>query len=354
MAEALDKSAQNVIWYPGALGDLWNDQMVRGAFVSFLAPEKRGKTYLMMELAFQALRQGRKVAFIQAGDMTERDFLRRMGVYFSRINTKESSCQNRYIPVKDCILNQLDECDRRDRASDFGVFDGGITKQQIRQEITKQEYIEAYKDNPEYVPCRNCPLYKTNGALWYKKLPDCEPLTSTQAINITKRKLGRYAKNFRLSTYANMTLSVQGVDALLQEWRKTEQWIPDVIIIAYADLLVPGIKMEYRHQQNHIWKELRRISQQTNALVITATQADANSYDRDTLTLKNFSEDKRKFAHVTAFWGMNQDKTGREKTLGILRFNELLAREGVMESGKQVAVLQCLDIGRPYLGSFYV
>lgn len=161
-------------------------------------------------------------------------------------------------------------------------------------------------------------------------------------------------KNLRLSTYANSTLSVFDLHNLLADWKRQDGWVPDVIIIDYADLLVPGVKLDYRHQQNHIWKELRRISQETNALVITATQADADSYKRDTISLSNFSEDKRKFAHATAFYGLNQDKDGREKALGVLRINELLIREGGIQSGKQVCILQCLDIGRPYLGSFFI
>ena len=48
-------------------------------------------------------------------------------------------------------------------------------------------------------------------------------------------------------------------------------------------------------------------------LVVTATQADANSYDRTSLKMSNFSEDKRKLAHVTAMYGLNQDPAGREK-----------------------------------------
>ncbi len=352
--EAFNKDLQSVLTYPGALGEMLNEQLIRSGFVAFLAPEKRGKTYLMMELANTALRQNNKVAFIQAGDMTERDFLRREGIYLSGINIKENSCKNRYKPIRDCLLNQLDRCDRKERECDFGVFDGGKTPQQVRQELTRDDYIEALENNPDYLPCRNCPLYKDQGALWYEKLPDVEPLSVKQALLCTKNFMKKRGKNLRLSTYANSTLSVFDLHNLLADWKRQDGWVPDVIIIDYADLLVPGVKLDYRHQQNHIWKELRRISQETNALVITATQADADSYKRDTISLSNFSEDKRKFAHATAFYGLNQDKDGREKALGVLRINELLIREGGIQSGKQVCILQCLDIGRPYLGSFFI
>lgn len=87
-------------------------------------------------------------------------------------------------------------------------------------------------------------------------------------------------------------------------------------------------------------------------MVITATQSDADSYDTDLLKLSNFSEDKRKYSHVTAMFGLNQDKDGREKKLGVLRLNELVIREGEFSSSNEIVVLQYLRGGRAYVGSF--
>ena len=84
---------------------------------------------------------------------------------------------------------------------------------------------------------------------------------------------------------------------------------------------------------------------------MTATQAAASSYKKDTIDLTDFSEDKRKFAHVTAMYGMNQ--TPEEKKLGILRLNELVVRESDFDSTRQVKVLQCLSRGRPLIGSYF-
>ena len=76
--------------------------------------------------------------------------------------------------------------------------------------------------------------------------------------------------------------------------------------------------------------------------MITATQADADSYERDLLTLKNYSEDKRKYGHVTAMYGLNLDKDGREKKLNIMRINEILLREAEYDTKSCVTVLQTL------------
>jgi len=158
---------------------------------------------------------------------------------------------------------------------------------------------------------------------------------------------------FKLSTYANGTLTIGKIKSILSEWKKTDDFVPDVIIVDYADLLEDSTTSDFRHKQNLIWKGLRSLSQEQNSLVLTATQADADSYSKDLLDLKNFSEDKRKYAHVTAFYGLNQDHKGREKKMGLIRVNELLVREGDFDSKTTITILQNLRIGRPFLGSYW-
>ena len=157
----------------------------------------------------------------------------------------------------------------------------------------------------------------------------------------------------KLSSHANGTLSVKQIRAMLSVWEKQDEFVPDLIVIDYADLLI-GETKEFRHLQNEIWKDLRRLSQEKGQpLVVTATQADAASYERNKLTLSNFSEDKRKYSHVTAMYSLNQDTKGREKEIGILRIGELLIREGDFSVGNEVYVLQNLRRGRPVISSFF-
>ena len=141
---------------------------------------------------------------------------------------------------------------------------------------------------------------------------------------------------------------------ILDIWERQDGFVPDVIVIDYADLLAPdgGGVQEFRHKQDQVWKSLRALSQERHVLTVTATQADADSYKKDSLSLSNFSEDKRKLAHVTAQYGLNQDPQGKEKRLGILRVNEIVVREGEFSPDNEVTVLQDLAAGRAYLESF--
>jgi hypothetical protein len=113
-----------------------------------------------------------------------------------------------------------------------------------------------------------------------------------------------------------------------------------------------GKVTEYRHRQDHIWKSLRALSQERHILLLSATQADAESYKKGRLSMSNFSEDKRKLSHVTAQYGLNQDPHNREKKLGILRINEIVIRDGEFSGDNEVVVLQDLATGRPFLESY--
>ena len=352
---AFNASYQSVVKYPGKLGEFWNDQLVRGGFVGLFAPEKRGKTFLLIDMAIRACRQNSNVAFFQAGDMTESQALKRFCIYLAKKPDLDKYSGKFFIPVKDCIYNQLDICDKNIRECDFGVLEGlNYTERTLRTEITKDVIIEQLKDNSDYKPCHNCKEFTRNswGTVWLKEIDVGSPLTVKEAKEKFEQFFIKKKKNFKLSTHANDTLSLQEIKNILTMWEKNDNFVPDMIVIDYADLLITNEKIEQRHKENKIWKGMRGLSQEKHCLVVTASQTDSVSYETDTIKLKNFSEDKRKYAHVTAMYGLNQDKNGREKKLGILRLNKLVVREEEFGSNDYVTVLQSLRIGRPFLTSY--
>ena len=353
--KAFRQAGTPVVKYPRQLGEFWNHQLVKGRLVALMASEKRGKTWWLMDMAMRATRQKVKVGFFQAGDMTEDEQLMRLCIYLTKKSNLDKYSGKMFQPVRDCVLNQLGTCDKEIRECDFGVFEGRSMKE-IRQEVTMEELMEQYKDNPDYRACSNCKEYQYRriGAVWIEEVDSGHPLTVDQAKEAVDRFFIQNSRQFKLSSHANDTLSVKEIEALLDIWERQDDFIPALVVIDYADLLVPdsGI-IEFRHQQNKIWKGLRRISQIRDCLVVTATQSDAASYEQYRLKMKNFSEDKRKYAHVSSMYGLNQDPKDREKEIGVMRINEIVIREGAFKNTNEVVVLQNLKRGRPYLGSFW-
>lgn len=352
---AFNSLAEPLIRYPGKLGEMLNDQLIRGGFVSILSPEKRGKSYWLLDMSMRATYNRCKVALFQAGDMTKDQQIKRISTYLTRLPSNEKYTGTTYIPVADCILNQLDECNKEERRCSFGPFSRGIfSKETMRREITREDLLEALEDYDDYKPCTNCSEFqdKPLGTPWL--VP--RKLTHAVQLEEAQKKVQTFfierGRHFKISTHPNNTLSVGTIKNILARWEREDNFIPDVIAIDYADLLTaPGAK-DMRDSQNLIWKDLRALSQIRDALVLTATQSDAKSYEKSILKNINFSEDKRKNAHVTFMFALNQDKDGREKKLGIMRLNTIVQREGEFDTNTTVTVLHNLNIGQPFLDSY--
>ena len=353
--QAFDEASKPLVTYPGALGQFWNDQMTRDALVSLLAPEKRGKSYMLLDLARRAVTQRLNVAFFQAGDMSEAQQLRRLAIQLKKKSDREEYTGKMYEPVKDCIYNQTDNCNLKVRECDHGVFETEEPMsefERLRNKITQEELIEEYKQNPDYRPCHNCSKFQYNrwGVPWMQEVKVNQPLEKQEAVRAFKDYFVAKKRRFMLSTHANNTLTVSQIHTILDTWYR-QGFVPDVIVIDYADLLISSSNTEFRHKTDEVWRGLRNLSQDRHCLVVTATQADAASYERGLLTPSNFSEDKRKFAHVTACYGLNQDPSGREKQLGIMRINDIMIREG--ETKGVVHALQNLKRGQAVLTSYW-
>jgi len=335
----------SLIKYQRALGSFLNHNLNRGAFIGFMGKAKIGKSNILLDIAFKGLQGHNKVAYFQAGDMNESQQLRRIAIRLAGKSDMRMYCEDMYVPVLDCQYNQLDTCDSDKRQSIHGVFNSS------NEALEYDSLVTAFKDYPDYEPCRNCKDIK--GAPWLKFKKATEPLTFDESISYFDKFTKRYKNNFRLSTYASKTLSIKKINAILKKW-KDEGFIPDIILVDYVDILSVESGLESRHQQNSLWLGLRNISQNVEyntPMVATVTQVASSAYNTELLSENDFSEDKRKFDHLTVMYGLNQ--TPEEKKIGIMRINEILSRESDFDQTRPVKVLQKIQLGKPVITSYY-
>ncbi len=169
--------------------------------------------------------------------------------------------------------------------------------------------------------------------------------------DIMTRRIKSTQSFFKLFVYPAGGASVATIKAAI-ETMSWNNWPPDIVIIDYADLLAPPSGMtEYRHQTNAIWKELRALSQSSHSCLITATQADAKSYDTETLSMKNFSDDKRKWSHVTGGFGINC--TDKDRSRKMQRINWIVRREDDFNPNRFLYTAPCLALANPCVRSFF-
>jgi len=348
IASAFSQKQSSVIKTPKALGEFWDREMCRGAFVAIMGREKIGKTFLLIELAMRAVRFGSKVLFFQAGDMTEEQQLRRIVIWLAKKSDDPRYCNGMWIADLDCWWNLVDECDNSARENSGSPI---FTVDEEESALNYDSLINAAKLNPNHKICHNCEKMKGFPWLFWREAET--PLQEKEAYKYLIR-FGRKTKgSLKILTYPNETLTIREIKNKITFLKRSEGFNPDLIIIDYADILAPDAdfaRLEYRHQQNRIWQRLRSLSQEFNCLVLTATQIKADGYKKSILTMSEFSEDKRKFAHVTAMYGLNQ--TPEEKRIGMIRINEIVVREADFDPLRPVTVLGRLQIGRPVLHSY--
>lgn len=303
LAEALECRPESLLEFErGPMEEFFGAAFCRDALICIQAPEKRGKTFICIDLMCRALAKRSKVAFFETGDLTKNQLTMRWAVRLTSIP---------------------------------------MWKKDIRSGVLVPESITFEREEGN-----QSPVAKVDTRIEHFE----HPITMRDAMRATRqfaRQRG-LSNHLRFSVHPNSGINVAGIDGLLRRWQHEENFVPDVIIIDYADILAAeNSRLEYRHQINETWKALRRLSQEWHACVIAPSQANAASYSAKTQTMGNFSEDKRKNAHVTGTLGLNQEQF--EKKNGIMRLNWTLLRESGWHQDRCLYIAPCFALCQPMM-----
>lgn len=302
VVDTFTENQESIIKYPAGAGQFWGRQLSREGFISYLAPGKRGKTFHMIDMAYRALEQRQKVAFLEIGDLSKRQIIRR---FMSRVANRPFYRTTETRPFRYPIKFSL-------------------------------------KDN---VP-----------KIKHKVIKYDDDLNQEQAWKACERLMKEDVRSlkqsfFQLLAVPNNSLSFNGMRSAIRSLER-RGFVPDVIIVDYIDLFAkpPGYSSaDSREAVNENWKCCRGLSQDMHNLMVTATQGNAKSYKADSLDTDHFSEDNRKFAHVTGMVGISQ--TAPEKEEAIQRLNWLVLREEEYSVTRFCYLANCFGITNPCLRS---
>lgn len=295
--EALTESRQPVIEFAGDLGKFFRQELERDAFIVFMGPEKRGKSFWLLELAVRGLLARRRVAYFVCGDMSRNQVLRRL---CTRIAGKPIRARTVHYPTG------WDE--EAEEATPI------LEKRKFTEPLSWQE-------------------------AW-------------RALQLMQRDQLRTKNSLlKIAAYPAGTLRIKTLDAQLQQWAREGWGAPDIIVLDFMDILDTSGTDDFRHRINQAWIETRGLAQKWHALILSATQASAGSYKKATMDMADFSEDKRKFGHVTGMIGLNQTK--EEKDRGVMRLNWLVLREDEFSISRCIHVAGCPSLARPIVRSSF-
>jgi len=291
---SLEKS-EEMVKFPGALGDFLSDQFKRDNFIAFEGPDKRGKSCWLLEVVWQALKQRRRVLYYALGDMSK-DLVRRR--FYQRVLRRPG--KKRYMEVMVPIEFRSiakDEVDLK-------------RKQETRELVNETDAVKA--------------LEKLAKRISVEEIP------------------------FELVVDGGKVLSAIDIERKVKELSDRGQ-PPDVVVIDYADELAPEpgtAQMQRRDQYEMNWSVMKRIALRFHCLVVTATQTAASAYSNQWVIKKeDFSEDKRKNAKVDGMIGINQRNW--EHRIGVSRLNWVSLRDGHWSENQVVWCAGNLSIACP-------
>lgn len=292
-----ERKVEPLVTLPGAFGTFFAPALQRERLICFEGPTSVGKSWLLQEVGWQAMTQGRRVAFFQVGDLTQDQFGERLLVRAAG-RPFSATAPNRplLVPV-DCLPQTV-----------------GPPEVKYREVRFKK------------------PLDRKRA--WAAARKVAEPWGDGDSL-------------FRLACYPNDTVTIAHLWGVLDGW-KADGWVPDVVVLDYADVLAPlDGRADTRDQINATWKKMKAMTQVFHCLVVTASQTDTDSYTAKVITKKNFSNDRRKNDHVDGMIGINQ--TDAEKQAGCYRLNWVKAREWEYSETQFLYTAGNLALGNPFM-----
>lgn len=291
---------EQIVKYAGDLETFFSNELERDSFVSFCGPQKSCKSHVLIDASWRAMKQRRRVAYFQIGDMTDRQvklrFMARAANHPYRSPNGKWPCRIKF-PVRISTGDDIANVDYEERTF-------------------------------------NAPLDRETAWKACEKVMQ-ESVKSTQS-------------HFKMSCHPNLSVSILDIKSILMSWSH-QNFNPDIVVIDYPDNLSPVNKgeKENRDKVNTTWKLMRALSQNLHCALLVGTQVNAAGFGKKWLDRGNFSEDNRKLSHVTGMVGLNI--TSAEKDKGLMRLNWIVKREGEYNMYRGVHCAGVLGVSNPFL-----
>lgn len=298
-------------------------------------------TWFLMEIAIIALLQRLRVAFISL-EMKKEKMQQR--IYKRLISTAQGKGSILY-PCFDCYRNQEGTCDSVERRGRGDL---------IEKKDGENVFFKKYDSKIDWTPCDICRGRKGGDFVpaashWYISVerPGMDLANVRDYVTSVKESFG---DNLRLKCYPRFSANLEDIERDLDLLEYTENFIPDVIIVDYADILKPENQMGDKLDMiDETWMRLAQIGDKRKALLVTATQSNREAWDAKTTKAKNVGQYFMKFAHVEMAFMLSQ--TPLEKKNNIIRCSVAVSRNEDFNENYQVRILQQLQAGQPLIDS---
>jgi hypothetical protein len=302
-----------------------------------MGPRKRGKSWFLMEASILAVLQGLRVAFFSL-EMSDTGFGMRV---IKRITSLCESPGLFYYPVFDCAKNQDGTCRKSERVNSIRLFERG----------------KESKPKPEFAPkgYRICDICRGTDDFivdtWWVGI-NRDKLTFDSVVKNIEgfETMYGFSTKFRLMVYPAMRANLRTIESDLDKAEEFDGFVPDMIVIDYADILKPEVGQEVSIESTgQTWMSMKGLASDRKCIVLTATQTSRKSGERINVKGTDVAWDIRKMDHVDLAYALSQ--VPREKERGMIRVSVPYFRWGECSDERKVTVLQNLKMGQSLLDS---
>ena len=332
--KAFKESEEGILHIPGYLGEFIGP-LQRGWLIALQGGYKKGKTWWLLDFIINAVMDNLNVAFFSL-EMSQNQIIKRIA---HRVTGLASSEKPQLIPILDCLQNQKDFCHLPERPDQGAVLVDG--------ELVPFEHADAMYKVCTF--CRDMPNSPFIPTSWYERV-EAKPLTTQKMVQVANAFKEAYGNSFKLQVYPRFSANIIDIKHDLDLLESTENFVPDLIVIDYADILKPESNNTAGTQkEDETWIALAQLAGERNALTITPTQITKEGQDAKIIEVKHTARWSGKLGHVDAIYGINQ--TQEEKDRGQQRLNTIMHRHEDFNPLSQCLVLQNFNIGAVHLDS---
>ena len=290
-----DEEHDIIVRFPGELGKVLRP-ITPDDYVAFIGPPKRGKSWWLLETAILASLNKKNVLFVTL-EMPKKQLRTRI---YQRITGQ--------------VVGYFNEFDDNYEV-EIPYFDSAY---QVTGSIFKR------KEKRDFISARSV----------MKKMESIQGLIKND--------------NFKILEFPANTMSGEDLERHLDNLEHYDGFIPQIIIVDYADIMRPLKKEDHRNSINARWEYLRTIGQARKCAMVTVSHTVRATLTRDCRE-DSVVEDVRKLSHISYCIGINQLQ--EDKDNGVQRLSVLIDRFNQFNPSKEAVVTQCLDIGAVYLDS---
>lgn len=302
------RDKQEIMRFPGALGHYFAP-LLRGKLFAFMGKPKSGKSWWLLYVAYIAVTFKLNVAFFSL-EMDTSEVEERFSTMLTYREFGEGSEMYK-MPVFDCQNNQDGSC-----VKSACVNPG--------ESILEDDQVPEYEMTP-HLACTSCRrdwserrISDTEIDYEYASWMEEEEFEKLSPAEI-KKTMDQFRLHFgqdtlKIFSHRIGTATVSDMEEELDDTEEREGWVPDLMIVDYADIAKKdGSLSERRHQLSDIWEQLSGCMKERNCLGFTASQGNRGSMGKTSLEADDIAEDFGKVMIVDGLIGINEDNTGKGK-----------------------------------------